>query len=1190
MAQTPEFTARDGSTATELVYTTNRSLTTLEGTVDLNTVDLQISIDNGTFVSDPAMVLLDGTSFTIPNPASYPDGMTLNLGNNSIRIRAIDIVGSVSPTATASITRVETIENAETLIPTGIQVRRWRDAVDIMAAEPNLTYESRLVAFGEEPLQFGETIPGFGDGATGLGEPPMTAAYTFHGFNFYASTSPGGTTGYFQINSTLVTSASSEVTEETIPLMVAPRGQTEFTPTDITTDAGAYIRVRTTVHDSLGNELALVQDVTQAFYQDLSLGELGITANPVRLSHSIEEVRRTNNIYFRHNRQEALDAGVTNNDQFSDISGTEPLYYVVTGVLTDNFTGNEIETPYSQEVLGKPLTIDTRIQDLPRRSSLQATIDYVAAIQRVQNEISLVPGSTTRDVSIDPFASEAERLWFLIDFVHRSQSFLTLLPIDDANSDGVSDPVVSSAFKQALKAAVGFTTDAAVQTLIDQQFDKLAGNFQKTRLPGRPAVGQAVFYTTSAPSTNLTVASGTTVSTSGGIRFFVGGTYTLPAADAEAYYNFDTKRYEIIVDIVAEKAGANGNVSAGEIVNVQEGTSGFSVTNTESTVYGSDRETNVELAYRSQLALTAVDTGTEGGYASTAAEQIGIVKSKIVKSGDDLMMRDWDEVRQKHVGGKVDIWVQGLRERTVTERFAFTFETARDIRCQIIDVSTLTFRVLDSRVTVDTPIIELLDNASQGLGVRNSTLGKDYNLTGATLIDYETFQLDPLVQTFTTALDDVITADFRYRSVNQFTFNYQPVRRVISVVGDQSGPLSTTQGFDLYKTADPLLDGESTVAGDYLVINQVGGIPTGATLTVSDEAHVVIGFFDEPLQNIGINTATLRVFSEDRTIEYDGPGTTSPDYVVTEGGPTTPVKIRRTTTSAIVSGQTVVIDYEHDENFTVTYVINDLLQQLQQTINAQRHITADVLVKQAILNSVEIETTIQLLSGASKDSTDPRVRSSVSTELNQKTIGQGSAQSDIVNAIDSTDGVDFQVLPLAKMGYADGSRKLREDVSNSNLRVASLDIGNNRAFILTNAVKYPTTDGGGSSTEHKGVFQDDEAMTLSSALAGVALAANSAYIIGQTGAVITGYSDDATITAETGLTDPDDIEAERIDRTANRAVIALSGTGDPQDVPDNHTYRVSYVISGDIGPHDLTASQVEFLDLGDFTITFRTAS
>jgi len=900
----------------------------------------------------------------------------------------------------------------------------------------------------------------------------------------------------------------------------------------------------------------------------------------------LQQVIKTEYITFDHNRAGGL--GIINSDQWSDVADSDPLYYVVTGLYYDNTLGAEYESPYSQEILGKPLVIDTAIRDLPGRTQLQIVVNFVDAIQRVNEEITLIPGSTTRDVSCDPFASEAERIWFVLDFVHRSQSFLTLLQIDDANGDGVSDPVVSSAYKSALKAALGFSTDAATQQLIDTQFDKLAGNFQRTRLAGRSSVGQAVFYSTVRPSTDVTIAAETKVSAttnSGTVQFVVGGSFLLPVADAEAYYNFDTRRYEIIADIVATEIGAKGNVPAGSITNILSNTSGFSVTNTEATVFGSDRESNYELALRAQLAFS-VDTGTEGGYASTTAEQIGIIKSKIVKSGDTLMMRDYDEVRGKHIGGKVDIWVQGLKERTLTETFAFTFEVSLDSTCQIINASTLVIRVLDPRVTPDTPITEILDNPAQGLGVRNASQGKDYDLTGVTLIDYQTFQLDAGIQSFTTALDDIIKADFRFRSVNKFYLSYQPVRRVTSVVGQSSGAL-TTAGYNLYKTDDPLLEGESTIARNYVQINQVGGIPTGAIITVSDEQHVMIGFFEERLLSIGINTATIRVFSEDRLIEYDGPSTTAPDFEIIEGTATTPARIVRTTASTIVSGQTVSIDYEHDENFDVTYVINDLLQQLQATINRRRHTTADVLVKQAILNSVDIETTVQLKRGATKDKTDPKVRTNVSTELNSKLIGQGSAQSDLINAIDSTEGVDFQVLPLAKMGYADGSQKMREALISSTVRLSSLDAAGNRVFIFTNALQYPTIDGGGGATVHKGVFQDDQAMTLVSLLTSVGQYAAGAYIIGDSGADITGYSDDATITAETGYTDPADIEAERLRRTANHVVVSLEG---PPDEPSEHSYRVSYIITGDRGPHDIQASEVEFIDLGELTLTFRSAN
>jgi hypothetical protein len=304
-------------------------------------------------------------------------------------------------------------------------------------------------------------------------------------------------------------------------------------------------------------------------------------------------------------------------------------------------------------------------------------------------------------------------------------------------------------------------------------------------------------------------------------------------------------------------------------------------------------------------------------------------------------------------------------------------------------------------------------------------------------------------------------------------------------------------------------------------VHQVGGIPSGDLVIVNDEEHVMIGFFEEPLRSIGVNTATVRVFNADRTVEYDGPGTPTPDFEIIEGTATLPAKILRTSGSDIVSGQTVSVDYEHDENFTVTYVVNDLLVQLQRAVDIKRHITADVVVKQSILNSIALETTIQLKKGAKKDTTDPAVRSNVSRELNQKLIGEGSAQSDMINAIDSTKGVDFEVVPLARMGYVDGARKIREALSSSSARVASLDIGGNQAFIMTNPLKYPTTDGGGLETEHKGVFQDDESLTLVPVLSTVCQQPGQAFIIGASGAIIAGYSDDATLQG-LGFTDPED--------------------------------------------------------------------
>ncbi len=275
----------------------------------------------------------------------------------------------------------------------------------------------------------------------------------------------------------------------------------------------------------------------------------------------------------------------------------------------------------------------------------------------------------------------------------------------------------------------------------------------------------------------------------------------------------------------------------------------------------------------------------------------------------------------------------------------------------------------------------------------------------------------------------------------------------------------------------------------------------------------------------------------------------------------------------------------HDENFTITYVINDLLQELQRTINRKRHTTADVIVKQAINNEVEIETTVQLLHGATKDRVDPEIRSAVSLDLDRKLIGQGTAQSDIIRAIDATDGVDFSTVPAAKMGYADGSRKLRESIDSNAIALSSLSIGGNAAYLFTSALKFPTTDGGGLVTEHRGVFQNDEALSLSTTLPGVASEAGQAFIIGATGAVITGYSDVSTLVLA-GFTDPDEQDAEMLRRTANHVVISMLSA----DTPESNLYACSYIIRDDSGAKDISTTPVEFLGLGNFTITYRTAT
>ncbi len=1150
MATAPLINLPSGTgTSTNVTFTTNESILKITGTVAVNTSLIQVSINGAPFVSDPTLIQFVLQNFTIPNPASYPSGLNLILGVNTIQIRAIDIVGGVSPISTITVTSVSAVNQTSAQIPTGIRVVRHINSVDILAAVP-------------PPA------------------PPNTPALSWIGFNFYASQNAGGaSTGYFQVNQTPV-SASTEYQEDDL-------GTLSDTAT-WTDQFNENVRIRVTDVDDFGNELAVQLD---------SIHDVSSLAGQLRFSSTLVNFNFTNFVVFNFNR-DGTSPNTINADQFNGVSTTDPLYFVVTAVYYNSVTNTQIETPYSQEVLATPLVIDTTIRDLPGRTQVQIVTAYVTAVQAVNTAITLIPGSVTRDVDIDPFSSEAERIWFVLDFIHRSQSFLTLLALDNVSGSGTSDPVASSAYKQALMAALGLTVDDGVQSLINQQFDKLAANVATTRLPGRPSVGTVVLYTPNTPTSNIIIPAGTQVMSTAdpatGVSaqvFIIGGSYTLLASNAQAYYNFSTKRYEIVAQITALNAGSAGNLPAGAITTVI-GVSGMACINENATVFGDDQETNYDLAERAILSFSAVDTGTEGGYAKTAASQVGVIKAVVVKSGDPLMFRDYDPVRMKHIGGKVDVWIQGSLERQVSDTFAFTFSQAIGIQCEIINVTTLIFQVLDSRVTPTSPITEILNNPSQNLGVFNVTTGQAYDLTGVQILSYNEFQISTSIPQPTTFLDDIVTADYRFQAVDAFVMTLQPVLRVVSVVGEVSGALTPTVNgqngnYTLYQTDDPLLDGNSTIAQNYVSVVQFNGIPSGNTIPVNNETHVLVGFQADPLESVGINTATIVVYNLTRAITYNGPGTSEPDYDLLPGSSTTPVSIVRTPNSTIPNGATVSVDYVYDENFTVTYVINDLLQQLQQVFNSMRHVTADVLAKQCVDNDVDVETTVQLATGASQVLVDPNIRTAVSVVLDTKTIGEGVAQSNVDAAINDTSGVQFNVLPMALMAYADGSQRLREDIGSSYEAVTALNIGGNLAYIMTESLEFPTIDGGGPSTLPTGVYQDGIGLVMATGLASVASAPQQGWIIGSEGAVINGYSDNATLAAQ-GFP-PDQYAAQRLLLTANHAVVSLPDTGTPPDNPGNHDYTVTYVIYGNTGSQDIPAQQVEYITLGNFTITYNQA-
>lgn len=1149
MTAPPNLNYFDGSgTTTSLVVTTNLFGLVLTGSVDPNVVDVQIDINGAGFVSDPSLVDLALPNFTVPNLSSFPDGLSLEKGQNVVRLRSVDISGGVSPVSTATL-NVVAESDLKTLLapPTGLSLQRRATSVDVSWSDL------------------------------------VTSNVT--GYNVYASTGGGGTgSGYLRVNKDTIPSTSPTKTV----VQEFPSSNVSYDLEDVSPQTNAFsgndIRIVSQILDPVTNEV--LSYATDNRYPLISQPRF-------RLTVSISALEETRLFTFNHDRNNGIVSGTLNSDTFAAVQSEDPLFYVVTAVFFDKSTGILQESRFSQELTGSPLPLDTTVRGIQIRQQDAVVNDYIKEIQSVQPALALIPASTVREVHIEPFGNEMQKAYFLLDFVHRAKSFAALLQIDDPGLTGTSIPVASSQYKQSLKAALSLSTDAAVQGLIDASFDSLAKNFSTPRLGRRAAVVTQTFYTTSKPTRDLVVAQDAVVSSStvkSAPRFRAKGAVTLLASNAQSYFNQDTRRYEIHVQMFADVPGSVGNLPAGSIDTVVSGANGFRTTNEVASDFGRDVQSNLELAESAQNALSSLDTGTEGGYNKSSVSTPGVFETRIVKSGDPFMMRDYDEVRKKHIGGKVDIYVKGTLERTVQETFAFQFEMARSVRFDVIDVLTLTFRARDSRLTPNNPIVEMLFNPSQNLGLRNHSdlPTASYDLTGVTIVDYRTIRLSQAVPQPTTLLDDFVEGDYRFRSNNRFTPTVQPILRVSSVIGESSGALDPALGFTVFKIQDPLLEGESTAAKDYVTVNQVGGVPSGNFIPINDEQHVLIGEFVEPLDSVGVNSFTLAVFSKDRTIQYNGPDDPNPDYLVVGGSQTTPIKIVRTTLSNIASGATVSVDYQKDENFSVTYVVNDVLQQLQAKIRTMRHVTADVLVKQSLENPMSTEATVQLKPNADQATVDSAIRTSFTILTDSKGVGNAIHQSDVTAVIDDTVGVDFVVQPFSRLTLKDGAIRIRDEVLPESVFLPSLSKFSNAVYLLTQALPFNTSDGGGATNVHHGVFKDELVMAMASSLSSVGDSVNQAWIIGSQGAIIDGYSDDATLLPVVFVSSA--IPAERIRRTANRVVISLNSGIVPADVPELHSFAATYVVTGDKGVKDIDTSQIEFLTPGDLTLTFRRAT
>lgn len=806
-------------------------------------------------------------------------------------------------------------------------------------------------------------------------------------------------------------------------------------------------------------------------------------------------------IYSFEMTQEILSAMVTAG-KLPNIKYTEntTFYFVACTVLYDNQTLEVSESQYSAEVSSRFVVFVPQFRELPPRSRMDILTTMSTRLAVLNPRVSMLAGTVFRD-TMDPIAEEFADYYIQQDFISRTQSIDSLMAFDDANGDGVSDPVSTSLLKQQLQVAMRITNDSLLQSLVDSYFDKYAANEGLTRLPPSYATGNVLFYINDIPVNGVYISDGAIVTSTGDsangvqpVNFTVEGSRQIAYRDKSRYYNPTTKRYEISAGITCSSMGLQGNVPAGNIATVTSGAdSKFRVVNTVSTTGGNNSESNLSLGNRVKIARAGLDSGTKAGYMLAALGVGGVSYVKVQEAGDSLMRRDIDTTSGEHIGGKVDVYVQGNRVKQTQDTFSFVYGgpagTLSGDRFYVEDANTFRLRTDAPAVTPATPIFEVIR-------VLNVTRGQSYDVSGATvgLGDGDTLELAANTTNLTIGLAtlDVLEVDYRYRGSNSFTMSVQPVQSIVSVTGDLDGELPP-ENYLFQKLEDPLINGNSTVASDGVSLEYFNGLPTSSTQDITAEAHVLTATSNAILIKKGVDTDTLVLSSDVNGINVFKRDL---DYKVLRGGDTGYTEIELVQNGKIRNGNTIYASYTAGQNFTVVYMVNDVLERVQSAVDSIKHAGADVVVKQAVSNDIDLAVTVIRNKGYTESDVSNSIASVITGVVSNLPVGGGLNLDDAVSIIKGVKGVKTVQMPLKRLMKKNGSFITNDLVGATDFMVYYQNSGRGvTSYITINPVlSYGTEDKGGPTNMFRAIYEDGNSLVLADSPLQVSEAQGKGYI------------------------------------------------------------------------------------------------
>lgn len=218
--------------------------------------------------------------------------------------------------------------------------------------------------------------------------------------------------------------------------------------------------------------------------------------------------------------------------------------------------------------------------------------------------------------------------------------------------------------------AIRESQSLATPDLNDASVDALLANIFVTRRPGARATGQVRLFFLSPVSASI--PANTLFTSTAGFRFVAVNDQSITQGGMALNQSGDLFFFD--VNVVAETEGAESEVAAGEIIEMQQGVlEGVAqVTNPAAMVGGAARETNEEAVDRAKFSITERSLVTNPGIQALLRDEfLDVIDFQTVGFGDPEMLRDRltgtglifggeaiGDADDLPIGGKVDVYLR----------------------------------------------------------------------------------------------------------------------------------------------------------------------------------------------------------------------------------------------------------------------------------------------------------------------------------------------------------------------------------------------------------------------------------------------------------------------------------------------------------------------------------------------------